>query len=81
MPAINNNNRVEAARRYAAANASDPFAYARILTHMRNGVASYTEKGQEAFYDATPEQEVRSFTINSKVIEYYVTTYKNIRRP
>lgn len=44
---------LEGAARYAAADASDPWAYARAVTHIRTGVASpYNADGDEAFYDA-----------------------------
>lgn len=33
--------RLAAAKRYAAADKSDPFAMGRILCHMRNGVCGY----------------------------------------
>jgi len=43
----------QAAKRYAAAEPSDPFAYQRALAHLRSGVASYAaSEGKPAYYDA-----------------------------
>jgi hypothetical protein len=71
--------RFEAARRYAAANASDPWALPRALAHIRNGIAShFTQDGKDAFYNADPFQETR-MTASGK--EYVVTVYRNMIRP
>lgn len=44
---------LEAAGRYALACQSDPFAYARALTHLRNGVAyEWKNNKRVSCYDA-----------------------------
>lgn len=43
-----------AARRYADANKSDPFAYSVALSHIRNGLCDgSTKDGATFYYDAT----------------------------
>lgn len=44
--------RYEAAQRYADSDKSDPFAYARAVAHMNNGIAGFKQDGSEAFYSA-----------------------------
>lgn len=69
----------EAAKRYAAAEKSDPFAYRRAKTHLLNGVASYANaNGQPAYYDAEPHTETRLLPNGT---EYHVTVYRNVHRP
>lgn len=59
-----NKRMVEGARRYAAANRSDPFALARALSHVANGVAGYrwqaNNEREDAFYDAKQGTEDRT---------------------
>jgi hypothetical protein len=43
---------LEAARRYAEANNSDPFAYARCICHFNQGLLGPTEDGSPGHYDA-----------------------------
>ena len=54
----------DGAKRYAAANQSDPFAYSRAMSHLNNGVASMkkAEDGsrEPAYYDAKQGVEKRS---------------------
>lgn len=70
--------RREAAMRYVAAEKSDPFAYGRVMLHMQNGIASFGEKGNDAFYSADEFKEAR-FTADGQ--EYTATAYRNRRRP
>ncbi len=71
-----------AAERYAAANASDPFALARAQAHLRNGVASYAlPDGKPGYYDAEEHQERREMVVNGKVISWSATIYRNVARP
>lgn len=71
-------NRIEAAECYVKADKSDPFAAARVALHMRNGIAGFTTQGEDAFYSADPFQEER-FLPNGTA--YFVTVYRNVRRP
>lgn len=69
---------IEAAKRYAAANNSDPFAYRRALTHLNNGIATYAnEKGESGYYDAEEGTERRYLPDGT---EYTATVYRNIAR-
>lgn len=48
---------IEAAKRYALANLSDPFAYARCMTHIKNGIATYSDNnGNAGYYDAEEDK-------------------------
>lgn len=38
---INRHIMFEAAKRYAASNKSDPFAYSRAMSHINRGIAQY----------------------------------------
>ncbi len=76
---------VDALRRYARAERSDPFVLARGMAHLKTGVAGYRQaKGQyhqagdAALYDAEPFVEERK-TPNGET--YMITAYKNRVRP
>ena len=72
-------NFVEAAKRYAEANKSDPFAFNRAMTHHKNGISQYALKdGRSSFYDAEEDHEIRKLPDGT---EYRATVYKNIIRP
>ena len=76
--------RLEAAKHYVAAEKSDPFCEARVALHMRNGIAGFTLKGEEAFYSAIPVQEERRLPSgpDGKPGETYpVLVYHNMQRP
>ncbi len=67
------------ARLYALADASDPFSYARAMTHLQNGVAEYANAdGREAFYSAEEGMETR---ILPDKTEYQAVIYRNRFRP
>lgn len=69
----------EGTENYAKADKSDPFALARALCHINNGIAQpYNRAGEEAFYNTTPIQETRIAADGS---EYHVTVYHNMIRP
>ena len=79
-----NKNMIEAAKRYAEADRTDPFAYSRAMSHLANGVADYALKsGQGAYYDAKEETEMRQIqsVVTGKLESYPVTVYHNIVRP
>ena len=69
---------IDGARAYAAADRSDPFAFNRAMSHMKNGISSVGARGEDAFYKAEPYQETRYLPDGR---EYLVTVYKNIQRP
>lgn len=76
-----------AARRYAAADRTDPFAYRRAVTHIKNGVAQFSTTDKDGsliacYYDAQGYQEKRSYTkSNGELVEYAVPAWKNMIRP
>lgn len=76
---------IDAARRYAAADRSDPFAFNRAMTHINNGIASPLGNGSDATYDAVEATETRtlpaglSFADGSN--EWQVPAYRNVTRP
>ena len=70
--------RIEAAKRYAAADRTDPFAFDRAMAHMVSGVCGFTENGQDAFYSADEFIEER---VTLTGITYPVTVYRNVVRP
>lgn len=74
---------IEAAKRYAASDPSDPFTFRRAMTHLRNGVASFSNKeGKSAFYDAGLHHEPRSITMpNGETLEWQAEVYRNVSRP
>lgn len=65
--------RLEAAERYAAADKSDPFARARIRTHMANGVCGFHTDGRDAYYSADEDREMTEYGSRP--------TYRNRVRP
>ena len=73
----------EAAMSYAKADSSDPFAFRRAMTHLRNGVASFANKeGQPAYYSAERYQEPRSIALpGGGTLEWMADTYRNRFRP
>lgn len=74
--------RLEGARNYALADNSDPFALARAMTHLRNGVAGFGYKGEDCFYSAEPYPVQRSIALpNGKTLEWTATEYRNRCRP
>ena len=78
--------RAEDARTYAAADKSDPFAFARAMAHMKNGICGFNQNGQDAFYSADEQQETRHLEkINDQgqkyLEEYQVPAYRNRVRP
>ena len=81
--------RIDAAERYIASEKSDPFCRNRVYSHMsrwlsRNnhqGVVSFHENGQDAFYSADEVTEERFYIASGVKYIYHVTTYRNIQRP
>lgn len=61
------------ARRFAAADKSDPFTLARALTHIRVGIAT-----AEAPYDA---REARETCRLGDGREYQAVVWREVRRP
>jgi hypothetical protein len=68
-----------AALAYAESEASDPFAYARAMTHLRNGVASWSNAaGDGAFYSAEEGSETRTLPDGT---QYQARVWRNRFRP
>ncbi len=70
--------RIEAAKRYAAADRTDPWIFARAMAHMSNGVCGFTEDGKDAFYSADEYIEER-ITVTGQT--FPVTVWRNMVRP
>jgi hypothetical protein len=76
-----------AAKRYAAADRTDPFAYARAMSHLRSGVAQYSVddgRGNEvaAYYDAEGYREGREYEkATGEVVKYEVQAWRKMVRP
>ena len=77
MTASRQRSMIEGAARYAAAEKSDPFAFARAMTHLNQGLGGYDQNGAEAAFDATPEIETRHLPDGRP---YDATVYRNIKR-
>jgi len=69
---------IDAARRFAAADKSDPFAYGRAMAHLRSGLAGYDARGNSCFYDAEEATETRKLPDGT---EYQARVYRNVVRP
>jgi hypothetical protein len=70
---------VDMALRYCAADRSDPFAFNRAMTHIRNGIATLARlDGEPACYEAEQYKEERHDPLLGP---YTVTAYKNMKRP
>ena len=50
---------IEGAKRYAAADRSDPFAFNRAMTHINNGVAGLLPNGEDGFYNALEGKNIQ----------------------
>ena len=48
---------IAAAKRYAAADRSDPFALARALSHTAFGICGYLQDGRDCWYNAVEKRE------------------------
>lgn len=69
----------DAARRYAAADKSDPFAYARARTHNANQVSrGSTKHGDHCYYDAEEGSETRKLPDGTL---YQAPVYHSMVRP
>lgn len=79
------NRYIESARRFAAADRSDPFAFSRAMTHIDNGICSALGDGMDAIYDATETTETRKLpdgiTLSDGSREFQVAAYRNVVRP
>ncbi len=86
---MSNNPRINAAERSIASEKSDPFVRNRVYSHMsrwlsrdnHQGIVSFRDNGQDAFYSAEESTEERFYTLNGVKVFYNVTVYHNIQRP
>lgn len=86
---------IDGALAYARADKSDPFAFNRAISHIKNGIASIrAEKGpwgrkagEDAYYSADPVRVPRDYVGHPRGAhpgekrQYAVEEYRNIRRP
>jgi hypothetical protein len=76
---------IDGAYAYAAADKSDPFALRRALTHIRVGLCRIRDDGKPAGYNAEPFTEQRNLqdgqTFSDGTDSYRVTVYRNVARP
>ena len=71
---------IDGAKKYARANASDPFAFNRCMTHINQGIVGFNEQGEEAIYSAEEALEERPSPMNDGTT-YTVTVFRNVKRP
>jgi hypothetical protein len=82
---------IAAALRYAAADRTDPFAFARAVAHINNGLATVARgersntfdlvAAQPAYYDADAQREVVKMVGAGGEIDVERITYKSVVRP
>lgn len=81
---------VDGARRYAAADKSDPFSFSRAMTHIKNGVSSVSRPGNReygipagvaAYNDADSYMETRKIIAEGRELVFDVVAYRNLCRP
>lgn len=79
---------IQGAINYAKFDRSDPFAFARAMSEINNGICTVKvreDDGKPCFYNAEPVTEMRKldpgmqFSDGSN--EYPVTVYRNAMRP
>jgi hypothetical protein len=70
--------KIDGAQRYAAAEKSDPFAFSRAMTHIRNDICRTRPDGEAADYDAEMASEMRKLPDGT---EYQVSVYRSLKRP
>lgn len=67
---------IEGAKLFAAADKSDPFTFARAMTHINVGICN-----DAAAYEAEAQAESRSYEFSGQTVEYVATGYRNLKRP
>jgi hypothetical protein len=82
---------IEAAKRYAAADRTDPFAFRRSVSHIDCGVATIIrgERSKDfnlvpalqGFYDAEVDRGFVKIAAGDREIEAERTTYRSMVRP
>lgn len=78
-----------AAEDYIAADRTDPFARARIMTHIDNGVASPRREANQdlevsagrAFYCASRTMTMRKVAVRGEIVDVPTPVYTNVMRP
>jgi len=69
---------------YARADRSDPFAFNRAMSHIRNGIATQelNANKQPMCYGADAYQEPREYIgTDGKPVAYAVPQFRNVHRP
>lgn len=82
---------IEAAKRYAAADRTDPFAFRRAVSHINNGLATIIrgERNKDfdlvpavtSFYDADAQRETVKIQAGDREIEADRIVYRSVVRP
>lgn len=77
---------VNGARLYAAADKSDPFAFARAMAHIRSGIVGRSlQDGQHVMYNAEVVPETRTlppgYQFSDGSNTYQVQSFRNVVRP
>lgn len=80
---------IDGARIYAKSDRTDPFAMARMVTHIDNGVASvhrpanadYELSPGPAYYNAEMHREQHQLKQGDEVISVDRVVYRNVTRP
>ena len=82
---------IEGARRYAAADRTDPFAFRRAVAHIDCGLATIARgersntfdlvAAQPAYYDAEASREMVKVNAGGELVDYERVVYKSVVRP
>ena len=72
---------VNGVRRYAAADRSDPFSFARGMAHLNAGLCASKTDGSPGGYDAEEYQEPRFYEMDGERVDYTVSAFRNVKRP
>jgi hypothetical protein len=82
---------IEAAKRYAASDRTDPFAFRRAVAHIDNGLCTVIrgERNKDfdlvpavtSFYDAQESREIVKVNAGEREVEAERVVYRSVVRP